>query len=203
MESSPCVPAKRVDGLRKAQRRGRPSECISRFGVFWGGRDSQGFARGIGVTGLCVRLPQKSGFEKGVFQPCCQCGRRLRKKGTRRRVSGRPPAALPCPCSCVRRHERERPQGPAGRRPEVPASGRFASLALSSAGDTLSDCAFRSHQGGDDWLWNREKNRQTAKHGLPWRKAAPSEMAARRSGRRIRSCWSCRARCGSCAAPCS
>ena len=48
-----------------------------------------------------------------------------------------------------------------------------------------------------------KKNRQTAKHGLPWRKAAPSELAARRSGRRIRFCWSCRARCGSCAAPCS
>ena len=36
MERSPGVQAKRVKEPRKAQRRGRPSECISRFGVFWG-----------------------------------------------------------------------------------------------------------------------------------------------------------------------
>ena len=94
------------------------------------------------------------------------------------------------------------PQGPAGHRLEVPPSWRSASSALNAVGGTSSDCAFRPRQeavcaqGG-------EKNRQTVKHGLPWRKAAPSEMAARRSGRRLRFCWSCRARCGSCAAPCS
>ena len=60
---------------RKAQRRGRPSECISRFGVFFGGKEIRRALRagavknlrGIGVTGLCARLPQKSGAREGVY----------------------------------------------------------------------------------------------------------------------------------------
>lgn len=195
---------------RKAQRRGRPSECISRFGVFFGGgkrfagltRGAVKNLRGIGVTGLCIRLPQKSGarecvyfnnvvsvaadLEKGDAKACLRATSRRSSLPVFMRPSARTGA----------------PQGPAGHRLEVPPSWRSASSALNAVGGTSSDCAFRPRQeavcaqGG-------EKNRQTVKHGLPWRKAAPSEMAARRSGRRIRFCWSCRARCGSCAAPCS
>ena len=129
---------------RKAQRRGRPSECISRFGVFWGEEIRRAYARGgeelardrrdlaVGPDASEERVCEGVYFNHVASGPA-----RLRKKGTRMRVSGQPPAALPCPCSCVRRHERERPQGPAGHRPEVPASGRSASSALSSAGESV------------------------------------------------------------------
>ena len=146
-EANAC--ARNKGRMERSPRASRQSACKNR-GKRSGGADRRSAFRGLvflgekRFAGLCARggeelardrrdravrpaASEARGARRRVFQQCCQCGRRIRKNGTRRRVSGRPPAALPCPCSCVRRHERERPQGPAGHRPEVPPSWRSAS----------------------------------------------------------------------------
>ena len=111
---------------------------------FLGGRrDAQGLLAGAALArdrrDLAVGpdASEELAREGVYFNNVVSVAAELEKRGPRRHVSGLPPAALPCPCSCVRRHERERPQGPAGHRPEVPASGRSASSALSSAGESV------------------------------------------------------------------
>ena len=75
---------------RKAQRRGRPSECISRFGVFFGGgeeirrayaRGGEELARDRRDRAVHPAASEERGARMRVFQQCCQCGRRLRKRG--------------------------------------------------------------------------------------------------------------------------
>lgn len=130
---------------RKAQRRGRSSECISRFGVFFGGgkrfagltRGAVKNLRGIGVTGLCIRLPQKSGarecvyfnnvvsvaadLEKGDAKACLRATSRRSSLPVFMRPSARTGA----------------PQGPAGHRLEVPPSWRSASSVLSTVSGSV------------------------------------------------------------------
>ena len=113
---------------RKAQRRGRSSECISRFGVFFGGKRFAGLTRGavknlrgIGVTGLCVRLPQKSGAREGVyFNNVVSVAADLEKRGR----EGVSPGDLP-PLFLVRVHASVGIKGaPAGaRRASAGSSG--------------------------------------------------------------------------------
>ena len=129
---------------RKAQRRGRPSECISRFGVFLGGRDSQGLTRGavknlrgIGVTGLCARLPQKSGAREGVyFNNVVSVAAELEKMGR----EGVSPGDLP-PLFLVRVHASVGIKGaPAGaRRASAGSSAVLAScvIVLELCGESL------------------------------------------------------------------
>lgn len=194
---------------RKAQRRGRPSECISRFGVFfWGGeeirrayaRGGEELARDRRDRAVHPAASEERGARMRVFQQCCQCGRRLRKRGR----EGVSPGDLP-PLFLARVHASVGTNGSAARARRASAGSSavlaFCVVCPERCGRDFERLRFPSASGG--CAQGGEKNRQTVKHGLPWRKAAPSEMAARRSGRRIRSCWSCRARCGSCAAPCS
>ena len=104
---------------RKAQRRGRPSECISWFGVFLGKKEIRRALRagavknlrGIGVTGLCARLPQKSGAREGVyFNNVVSVAAELEKRG-RKGVS---PGDLP-PLFLVRVHASVGTNGSAAR----------------------------------------------------------------------------------------
>ena len=91
--------------MRPGKARGRTAESAAagqtvgvHFAVwcFLGERDSQGFARGIGVTGLCVRLPQKSGAREGVSPgdlPPLFLARVHASVGTNRSARKGPPAS--------------------------------------------------------------------------------------------------------------
>ena len=145
-EANAC--ARNKGRMERSPRASRQSACKNR-GKRSGGADRRSAFRGLvflgekRFAGLCARGGEELARDRRdrAVRPAASEAR-----GARRRVAGRPFAVASCPCSCARRYERERLQGPAGRRPEVPASGRSASSALSAEGGASSDCVFRPRQ---------------------------------------------------------